>query len=119
VKARALSVALVATVVVSLAASLRAHQQDATAPTSRLQDRIFQSESLSRPMKYRILLPADYFETTRSYPVLYLLHGWHGDYQNWSALTTLAHYAEALPLIVIMPDAGDSWYVDSATSAST
>ena len=116
-KARVLSVALVARVVVGLTAVLLAQQQDTTATKSRLQDRVFQSESLRRAMKYRILLPKDYFETSRSYPVLYLLHGWHGEYQNWSTLTKLAYYAESLPLIVIMPDAGDSWYVDSATSA--
>ncbi len=115
-KARVLSVALVATVVVGLHAVLLAQQHDTAATKSRLQDRVFQSESLARPMKYRIHLPKDYFETNRSYPALYLLHGWHGDYQNWSRLTKLAHYAEGLPLIVIMPDAGDSWYVDSATS---
>ena len=83
---------------------------------SRMQDRVFQSESLGRPMRYRILLPKGYFQSARSYPVLYLLHGWHGDYQNWSTLTNLAFYAKHVPIIIVMPDAGDSWYVDSATT---
>ena len=83
--------------------------------TTRLQDRTFESDSLSRPMKYRILLPAGYFETTRNYPVLYLLHGWHGDYRNWSTLTNLTQLAETAPIIIVMPDAGDSWYTDSAS----
>src|SRR5690349_5552669 len=82
-------------------------------PDTLLQDRTFQSESLARSMRYRILLPADYFHSDRAYPALYLLHGWHGDYQNWSTLTKLTEYAAELPLIVVMPDAGDSWYVDS------
>src|SRR5512147_1557914 len=82
---------------------------------SRMQDRVFQSESLGRQMKYRILLPQGYFESARYYPVLYLLHGWHGDYQNWTTLTNLTFYAENLPIIIVMPDAADSWYVDSAT----
>jgi putative tributyrin esterase len=82
---------------------------------SRLQDRAFQSKSLGRAMTYRILLPAGYSENAKKYPVLYLLHGWHGDYQNWSTLTKLTRYAEALPILVVMPDAGNSWYVDSAT----
>lgn len=84
---------------------------------SRLQDQTFQSESLARPMKYRILLPGDYFHSDRSYPVLYLLHGWHGDYQNWSTLTNLTQNAKDVPLIIVMPDAGDSWYVNSASTA--
>lgn len=87
----------------------------AIAAESRMQDRVFQSESLGRQMKYRILLPQGYFESARYYPVLYLLHGWHGDYQNWTTLTNLTEYAENVPMIIVMPDAGDSWYVDSAT----
>jgi S-formylglutathione hydrolase FrmB len=67
-------------------------------------------------MHYRILLPADYSRSARSYPVLYLLHGWHGDYKNWTTLTDLTHYAENLPIIIVMPDANDSWYVNSATN---
>jgi putative tributyrin esterase len=82
----------------------------------RLQDRVFQSESLAREMHYRILLPANYAASARSYPVLYLLHGWHGDHTNWTTLTDLTHYAENLPIIIVMPDAHDSWYVDSATT---
>jgi putative tributyrin esterase len=84
-------------------------------PSDRIQDRVFQSESLAREMHYRILLPANYSGSARSYPVLYLLHGWHGDYKNWTTLTDLTHYAENLPIIIVMPDANDSWYVNSAT----
>jgi putative tributyrin esterase len=91
--------------------------QTTTSTKSRLQDREFRSASLGRSTKYRILLPAGYFESKTSFPVLYLLHGWQGDYQNWSTLTKLTRYAEELPLIVVMPDAGNSWYVDSATLA--
>jgi putative tributyrin esterase len=85
------------------------------APSERLQERTFQSESLARPMRYRILLPEGYSASARSYPVLYLLHGWHGDYLNWTTLTNLTQYAEKLPIIIVMPDAGDSWYVNSAS----
>lgn len=67
-------------------------------------------------MHYRILLPADYFQSVKHYPVLILLHGWHGDYKNWTTLTNLGAYAEKLPIIIVMPDAGDSWYVNSASS---
>ena len=113
----------IAILVLGLAASGAAQQESlASLPASRaaglrLQDRAFQSESLGRQMKYRILIPKGYFESDQYYPVLYLLHGWAGDYQNWSTLTNLTHYAENLPIIIVMPDAGDSWYVDSATVA--
>jgi putative tributyrin esterase len=83
---------------------------------SLLQDRTFESKSLARVMKYRILLPVTYLRTENTYPVLYLLHGWHGDYQNWSTLTKLTDYAQDLSLIIVMPDANDSWYVNAATN---
>jgi len=97
------------------AAQSKAIAKGAKLAAERLQEREFQSESLNRPMRYRILLPADYSHSARSYPVLYLLHGWHGDYKNWTTLTNLTHYAEKLPIIVVMPDANDSWYVNSAS----
>jgi S-formylglutathione hydrolase FrmB len=118
--ARPVSIAILA---LSLVSTLFAQSEPRPTPASRsaltadsrIQDRQFQSESLARPMSYRVLLPAGYSESSRNYPVLYLLHGWHGDYQNWSTLTKLAFYAKDLPIIVVMPDAGDSWYVDSAS----
>jgi len=88
-----------------------------TSTKSRLQNRTFKSESLDRVMKYRVWVPAGYFSGAKKYPVLYLLHGWAGDETNWSTLTKLTKYAEDLPVIVVMPDAGNSWYVDSGSVA--
>ena len=84
---------------------------------TRLRARVFQSASLGRPMHYRILLPAKYMDSSRRFPVLYLLHGWHGDYKNWSMLTKLVKYADSLAIIIVMPDAEDSWYANSATES--
>ena len=66
-------------------------------------------------MKYRVLLPAGYEQSGLRYPVLYLLHGAQGDFTNWTEYTHIAKYTEALPLLVVMPDANDSWYVNSAS----
>jgi S-formylglutathione hydrolase FrmB len=66
-------------------------------------------------MHYRVLLPAGYESSEERYPSLYLLHGLYGDFKNWSTLTHLADWAEHLDLVVAMPDAGNSWYVNSAT----
>lgn len=85
------------------------------ATASRVQDRTFQSAALGRPMTYRIVLPKDYAASARRYPVLYLLHGWNGSYKNWETLTNLTAYSKDLPLIVVMPDGENSWYVDSET----
>jgi S-formylglutathione hydrolase FrmB len=84
--------------------------------SATLQDASFHSISLNREMHYRILLPANYDASVRRYPTLFLLHGLYGDYKNWSTLTSLAKYARNVNLIIAMPDAGNSWYVDSATN---
>ncbi len=79
-------------------------------------DTRFHSAALSREMTYRIYLPHNYLKTTRRYPVLYLLHGVYGSFENWDTLTNLATYAAGLDWIIVMPDADDSWYTNSATS---
>jgi putative tributyrin esterase len=81
---------------------------------SRIQDASFHSQSLGRDVRYRVLLPRNYEDAGR-FPVLYLLHGLYGDYLNWDTRTKLEDYASNLPLLIVMPDAGDSWYTNSAT----
>jgi len=81
----------------------------------RLQDNSFHSAALERKMKYRILLPCGYQTSGRRFSVLYLLHGLYGDYLNWDTRTDLERYAQRYELIVVMPDADDSWYTNSAT----
>lgn len=108
---------------VLLVATCAARAQRKTAPHSnqtprscvRVRDGEFHSAALDREMKYRILLPCFYQTGSRRFPVLYLLHGLYGDYLNWDTRTNLERYAQKYELIVIMPDAGDSWYTNSAT----
>jgi S-formylglutathione hydrolase FrmB len=77
-------------------------------------DQVFRSMSLQREMHYRVIVPADYKNGGR-FPVLYLLHGVFGDYENWDTRTHLENYVKNLRMIIIMPDADDSWYANSAT----
>ena len=72
--------------------------------------------SIGRKSAYNIILPADY-ETSgdKRYPVLYLLHGLTGNYTNWAGMGA-ARAAKGLDLIVVMPDGGNSWYVNWAES---
>jgi S-formylglutathione hydrolase FrmB len=86
------------------------------APQPTIRDATFQSASLERAMKYRIILPAGYARGVRRYPVLYLLHGLTGSYLDWDTKTHLAEYAAPLQLIIVMPDAGDSWYTNSSAN---
>ena len=73
----------------------------------------FYSPSIRSMMHYSYILPARY-DTLRTYPVLYLLHGYGGDHRNWVDLTNLLTFSAQLGLIIIMPDAANSWYVNSA-----
>src|SRR6187401_859040 len=72
------------------------------------------SAALGRTMKYRVLLPSDYATSGGQYKTLYLLHGLTGDYMDWSTRTDLARMAHGLPLVIVMPDGENSWYVNTA-----
>jgi len=76
----------------------------------------FQSKLINATLPYNVILPADYdtSKTTR-YPVLYLLHGLTGHYNDWVSRTNVADYAAEYRLIVITPEGNDGWYTDSAT----
>ena len=71
----------------------------------------FTSASLEREMPYRVLLPDDHGSGKR-YPVLYLLHGLDGHFDNWTARTRIAEHVSKYALIVVMPEGANSWYVN-------
>ncbi|HEV2578948.1 MAG TPA: alpha/beta hydrolase family protein [Acidobacteriaceae bacterium] len=76
----------------------------------------FFSAALQRQMRYDIVLPVGYSVGQQRYPVLYLLHGWQGDETNWVKLTHLVELASHYALIIVTPEAANSWYVNSATN---
>ena len=75
----------------------------------------FEAKSVGRTLKYNVALPANYEATTRRYPVLYLLHGYSGNYSNWAHMGA-PKLAREHELIVVMPDGGNSWYINWAKS---
>src|SRR4028119_2418099 len=73
-----------------------------------------QSDFLKREMPFNLILPSGYETSGLRYPVLYLLHGSYGTYQDWNNNAGIAAYVSDLPLIVVMPDAaGNSRYINS------
>jgi len=72
------------------------------------------SAALGQERSVNILLPVDYETSTRRYPVLYLLHGLGDDHTIWALRTNLTAYAAHHDILVVMPDASRSWYVNSA-----
>jgi S-formylglutathione hydrolase FrmB len=78
------------------------------------------SKTLGRDVPYTVYLPADYNVSERTYPVVYLLHGLSGDNTQWLQWGEINRYADKAiadgtipPMILIMPDARRSWYVNS------
>ncbi len=70
------------------------------------------SKILKMDRKYALYLPPDYETSQRSYPVLYLLHGYGDDQTGWvqfGEVLTIADAAiksgQATPMIIVMPDA--------------
>ena len=91
---------------------------------SSLEEIAIPSAALGKPMKAEIYRP-DGAAPAAGWPVLYLLHGLHGCDRDWTALggvqATLDRMIAAgkvRPMLVVMPDAGDSWYVIRPRSAA-
>src|SRR5688572_19279520 len=88
---------------------------------SRVQSYQLNSKLMAREMPYRVILPNGYDAKEKAsvrYPVVYLLHGLSGHFDNWTDKTKLAAYAGQFDFVVVTPEGGDGWYTDSATAAS-
>jgi len=81
---------------------------------------VVKSTILGRDIKYSIYLPFDYNTSIRSYPVLYLLHGSTDNEVSWiqfgninSTADRLIASGESAPMVIVMPDAGLTYYVNN------
>jgi len=85
-----------------------------------VQDFKLDSKLMSRQMPYRVLLPANYEISNEKtfYPVIYLLHGLTGHYDNWADKTRLKDYFKDFNYIIVMPEGNNGWYTDIATVAN-
>ncbi len=75
-------------------------------------DLSMQSDILDSERKYAIYLPPDYESSSRSYPVLYLLHGAGDDQTGWIQFGEVLRITDkaigegtSTPMIIVMPDA--------------
>ncbi|MDQ6786832.1 MAG: esterase family protein [Acidobacteriota bacterium] len=84
------------------------------------QDLKLKSKLMARQMPYRVVLPVNYgnSDETTFYPVIYLLHGLTGHFDDWADKTKLKDYAKNYNYIIVMPEGNNGWYTDSATVAS-
>ncbi|MDE3237175.1 MAG: esterase family protein [Bacteroidota bacterium] len=71
------------------------------------------STSMRKTIKAVVITPDDY-STARALPVVYLLHGYSGNYADW--VTNAKGFEKAADLyqmIIVCPDGNNSWYWDS------
>ena len=80
----------------------------------------FQSKLMGTTVKYSVYLPDGYEHSTRKYPTLYLLHGWSDNETSWIQMGNMQPIADeairsgkSVDMVIVMPDAGDTWYVNS------
>jgi enterochelin esterase family protein len=86
-------------------------------------DRTFLSQALAGPMRYSLYLPDAYREQADArFPVVYLLHGYGADNNEWldfgradETFDRLIASGQIPPFIAVMPYAEKSWSVDSAS----
>lgn len=92
-------------------------QQAAPALAPNVTEHKLASKLMGKEMPYRVIVPMEKMvaKDTR-YPVLYLLHGLSGHYNNWTDLTKIEEYAAPYKMIIVMPEGGDGWYTDSVSN---
>jgi enterochelin esterase-like enzyme len=85
-----------------------------------LEQRTVNSTILGRAVTYSIYLPPDYQASERTYPVVYLLHGYTDDHTGWVQFGEVNRYADKAilegaipPMIIVMPNGDTSFYINS------
>lgn len=80
------------------------------------------SAAMKKSSKCVIILPESYKAgQEKRFPVIYLLHGYSGNYENWiSKVPGLKDYADEYNFIIVCPDgAYSSWYFDSPVDTNS
>ncbi len=72
------------------------------------------SDSMQKDIKSVVILP-DAYESGKNFPVVYLLHGYGGNYADWvNKAPEIKELADEYSFIIVCPDGGKgSWYWDS------
>ena len=109
-----------------IAITLAALLLSAPAFASEIVTREFKSAALGRNWAYEVYLPSGYETSRLSYPVLYLLHGNNGTRRHWVEQGNIQSTADALiasgdiqATVIVMPDAGVTWFVDRREKMET
>ena len=62
------------------------------------------SNAMLKVIRCLVITPSNYQPTQNPYPVLYLLHGWSGNYSSWlSDAPQLVQHADAHQMLIVCP----------------
>lgn len=84
--------------------------------SEQLSELSFNTDCLDKPEKSYVIVPSDYYKSNALFPVVYLLHGWSGDYKSWYEKDgkNLEKLSDLYDVVIVMPDGGTAgWYVNS------
>jgi len=78
------------------------------------------SKAMHKSLKCVVVTPDSYKDKHDHYPVVYILHGYSGNYADYvKKIPGLAAAADTYQLIMVFPDGGfSSWYLDSPLDSS-
>ena len=78
------------------------------------------SPNMKKELKSVVIVP-DNYSTKRHYPVVYLLHGYSGNFTDWvKKVPSIKTLSTEHQLIVVCPDGGfSSWYMDSPIDSTS
>ena len=96
-------------------------RQNAAAQATVVEDSVY-SPSLHRFTHFRVCLPfvtAASREGTASrqvpprYPAILVLHGFDGNYRDWTDIASIQKFAPRDSIVIVTPDGENSWYVNA------
>ncbi|UAY52396.1 alpha/beta hydrolase [Ferruginibacter albus] len=78
------------------------------------------SAAMKKSISCVVISPNSYKTQKSNYPVVYLLHGYSGNYSNWiQKVPSLKKQADDYQMLLICPDGGfSSWYFDSPVDST-
>jgi len=63
-----------------------------------------------------LVFAPEHYNSDETYPLVFLLHGWSGDYNQWNEIISTQLLADAYNFIFVSPSGFyDSWYINSIT----
>jgi S-formylglutathione hydrolase FrmB len=78
------------------------------------------SNAMHKGFKCVVIIPDVKQRRNLPLPVVYLLHGWSGDFSNWiKKVPAIKEYADRYQILIVCPDGGySSWYFDSPVDST-